>query len=57
MTLPPEPLLVPFVVKVAVGPPVSLPRDVREVTACLESAVRSLAAEPSSGAKDPVTRP
>ncbi|MCL4807911.1 MAG: hypothetical protein KJ062_08990, partial [Thermoanaerobaculia bacterium] len=36
-------LFVPFVVKVVVGPPVSLPPDVREATALLEDAVRSLA--------------
>ena len=46
-------LFVPFVVKVVVGPPVPLPSDVREATACLENAVRSLAAELSSGAQDP----
>ncbi len=50
-------LFVPFVVKVAIGSPVRLPPDVREATACLENAVRSLAAEPSSGGQDPVTRP
>ena len=46
-------LFVPFVVKVAIGPPVELPPDVREATACLENAVRSLAIEPSSGAPGP----
>lgn len=40
-------LFVPFVVKVVVGRPVSLPPDVRSATACLEDAVRSLSAEAS----------
>ena len=40
-------LFVPFVVKVVVGPPVSLPPDVRSATARLEEAVRSRAADAS----------
>jgi 1-acyl-sn-glycerol-3-phosphate acyltransferase len=45
-------LFVPFVVKVAVGPAIQLPPEVRAATACLEDAVRSLADDASRGVRD-----
>lgn len=42
-------LFVPFVVRVSIGEPVALPAGVREATACLEEAVRSLATSAPTG--------